>query len=251
LELNSLGSDKIRDDYRQDLVKYLTKYKDSLSEDSQKRLVSNPLRILDSKDKKDQEILSDAKSIADFYDDREKGFLDNILKSLEARNIKYKVNPKLVRGLDYYTKTVFEFTTDKLGSQNAVFAGGRYDKLVEQMGGKSTPAIGFAGGMERVSELMAEQESINDLIMVTAIDQDLTLEADKILQDLRNNNLNSDGFFKDLNFAKKLKKISKYEPKYVVILGQNEWQKDKVKIKDFTTSKEVEIDKSKIIEFFK
>lgn len=154
LELNTLGSSDSRQAYRKALVDYLRPLKDQLDEDSQRRLNSNPLRILDSKVASTQALLSDAPVFDDYLDDDSRVHFVELRAMLDAVGIRYKVNPKLVRGLDYYGLTVFEWTTDLLGAQGTVCGGGRYDGLVEQLGGKATPAAGFAMGIERLCLLL-------------------------------------------------------------------------------------------------
>jgi len=150
LQLNTLGSNEARAEYREALVEYLSARKEQLDEDSQRRLESNPLRILDSKDEGTQKLLDDAPVLSDFLDEESKEHFATLCSTLDNAGISYEVNPRLVRGLDYYCKTVFEWVTDKLGAQGTVCAGGRYDGLVKQMGGKPTPAVGFAMGVERL-----------------------------------------------------------------------------------------------------
>jgi histidyl-tRNA synthetase len=150
LEVNSLGSNAARIAYKEALVAYLTPLKEQLDEDSQRRLLTNPLRILDSKDPATQGLLELSPQLPDFVDEESKAHFQQLLKILDAMGITYKVNPNLVRGLDYYTHTVFEWVTQDLGSQGAVCAGGRYDGLVKQLGGRNTPAVGFAIGLDRV-----------------------------------------------------------------------------------------------------
>ena len=154
LELNTLGSNLARADYKESLVKYLTQFHKDLDEDSQRRLQDNPLRILDSKSEQTQQILRDAPTLMDFLDDDSRAHFEGLQDRLVAAGICFRLNSKLVRGLDYYNRTVFEWTTDKLGSQGTVCAGGRYDGLVEQLGGKATSAVGFALGIERVILLL-------------------------------------------------------------------------------------------------
>lgn len=158
LELNTLGSNEARVQYKQVLVDYLNQHLDELDEDSLRRLKTNPLRILDSKNPKMKEMLDNAPALADHLDEVSRQQFDRLKASLEAAGIEYTVNPRLVRGLDYYCKTVFEWVTDELGAQGTICAGGRYDGLVEQLGGKSTPAIGFALGMERILALLEAQQ---------------------------------------------------------------------------------------------
>jgi len=154
LQLNSLGSNEARQHYKAALVGYLGEYRDQLDEDSQRRLASNPLRILDSKDERTQAILADAPVLTDYLDDDSRGHFAELCAHLDRAGVVYQVNPRLVRGLDYYGKTVFEWVTDKLGAQGTVCAGGRYDGLVQQLGGRPTPAVGFALGVERLVLLL-------------------------------------------------------------------------------------------------
>ena len=150
LEVNSLGSNEARIAYKEALVAYLTPLKEQLDEDSQRRLLTNPMRILDSKNPATQGLLELSPQLPDFVDEESKAHFQQLLKILDAMGITYKVNPNLVRGLDYYTHTVFEWVTQDLGSQGAVCAGGRYDGLVKQLGGRNMPAVGFAIGLDRV-----------------------------------------------------------------------------------------------------
>jgi len=160
LELNSLGSSEARATYREALVSYLEQRFDLLDEDSQRRLASNPLRIFDSKVPETQALLVDAPKLADYLDEESRVHFDGLKARLDAAGIPYVINPKLVRGLDYYSKTVFEWVTDQLGAQGTVCAGGRYDGLVEQMGGKPTPGVGFAMGIERLVLLIETLEQV-------------------------------------------------------------------------------------------
>ncbi|MCL6415359.1 histidine--tRNA ligase [Aestuariirhabdus sp. Z084] len=160
LELNSLGTAADRKRYREALVEYLLGHKDSLDEDSVRRLESNPLRILDSKNETTQQLLKDAPVLSDYLDDESREHFAKLRAMLDEAGIAYEVNPRLVRGLDYYGKTVFEWVTDQLGAQGTVCAGGRYDGLVEQLGGKSVPAVGFAMGVERLVLMLESLELI-------------------------------------------------------------------------------------------
>jgi histidyl-tRNA synthetase len=155
LQINSLGTPASRASYREALVDYLAGHKSSLDEDSLRRLESNPLRILDSKNPDIQQLVEGAPAMADFLDDASRVHFDTLRLLLDAAGIAYEVNPSLVRGLDYYTKTVFEWVTGSLGAQGTICAGGRYDGLVEYLGGKSTPGFGFALGMERLLAMLA------------------------------------------------------------------------------------------------
>ncbi|WNF45778.1 histidine--tRNA ligase [Pseudomonas sp. SG20056] len=154
LELNSLGTSTARAVYRDALVEFLTAHADQLDEDSRRRMSSNPLRVLDSKVSETQALLVNAPKLADYLDDESRVHFEGLKARLDAAGVPYVINPKLVRGLDYYSKTVFEWVTDQLGSQGTVCAGGRYDGLVEQMGGKPAPGVGFAMGIERLVLLL-------------------------------------------------------------------------------------------------
>ncbi len=150
LQLNSLGSNEARGRYRDALVSYLDAHHDQLDDDSKRRVKSNPLRVLDSKEPLTQQLLQDAPVLTDYLDDDSRQHFAELRQVLDAAGVRYEVNPRLVRGLDYYCKTVFEWVTDRLGSQGTVCAGGRYDGLVKQLGGRPTPAVGFAMGVERL-----------------------------------------------------------------------------------------------------
>lgn len=158
LELNTLGSNQARIEYKQVLVDYLEQHRDLLDEDSIRRLETNPLRILDSKNPSMREMLDNAPALIDHLDEESSEQFDKLKARLDATGVKYTINPRLVRGLDYYCKTVFEWVTDELGAQGTICAGGRYDGLVEQLGGKATPAIGFALGKERILALLESQQ---------------------------------------------------------------------------------------------
>ncbi|HEX7965429.1 MAG TPA: histidine--tRNA ligase [Gammaproteobacteria bacterium] len=157
LQINSLGTPTSRALYREKLVAYLEQHRDRLDEDSKRRLGLNPLRVLDSKEHSMREVIAGAPSLLDHLDEESQRHLEGLKRLMDDAGIKYTVNPRLVRGLDYYTRTVFEWTTTRLGAQDAVCSGGRYDGLVEHLGGKPTPGIGFAMGVERLVALMEEE----------------------------------------------------------------------------------------------
>lgn len=164
LQLNSLGSNEARGEYKDALVAYLSARKEQLDEDSQRRLQSNPLRILDSKDPQTQTLLNDAPVLSEYLDQESKDHFAELCEMLDQAGIRYELNPRLVRGLDYYCKTVFEWVTDKLGAQGTVCAGGRYDGLVKQLGGRPTPAVGFAMGVERLILMLETLEVIPETV---------------------------------------------------------------------------------------
>lgn len=230
LELNSLGTSESRATYREALVEYLAARADRLDEDSRRRLSSNPLRILDSKSPETQALLIDAPKLADYLDDESRVHFEGLKARLDAAGIPYLINPKLVRGLDYYSKTVFEWVTDQLGAQGTVCAGGRYDGLVEQMGGKPTPGVGFAMGIERLVLLVetlgkvpAEIARQVDLY-VCAFGEPAELAALSLAERLRDQ---LPGVRLQVNagagsFKSQFKKADKSGALYALILGEDE-----------------------------
>ncbi|EIK45477.1 histidyl-tRNA synthetase [Cellvibrio sp. BR] len=238
LQINSLGSTEARTTYKQALVAYLEQVKDQLDEDSKRRLESNPLRILDSKDANTQSLLNAAPVLLDYLDDASREHFEGLKSLLDAAGIAYEVNPRLVRGLDYYGKTAFEWVTDKLGSQSTVCAGGRYDGLVEQLGGKSTPAVGFGIGLERLVLLLQAVEAVPDgldqqadvyLVAVGNVQSVAMQLAERIRDDLPFVRLllNCGGG----NFKSQLKRADKSGAEIALILGEDEAQAEKVSIK--------------------
>lgn len=191
LELNSLGSNAARAAYRDKLVAYLEQHQELLDEDSQRRLHSNPLRVLDSKNPAMAEMLSKAPQLLDHLDEESAAHLEGLKQRLTAAGISFDINPRLVRGLDYYNRTVFEWVTTNLGSQGTVCAGGRYDGLVEQLGGKATPAVGFAMGMERLVLLLQSLDLVpavsnNADLYLMPLGEAAELAAVSVAEQLRN-----------------------------------------------------------------
>ena len=182
LHLNTLGDPESRDSYRAALVAYFNDHRDKLSEDSLARLGRNPLRILDSKDEGDRRIVENAPLFGDFLNQQSQDFFGTVLFGLDTLGIAYELNPRLVRGLDYYTHTAFEFVTDALGAQGAVIAGGRYDGLIGQLGGPATPGIGWAGGIERLAMLSGATGEAPRPIALIPIGEVAETEALKIGQ---------------------------------------------------------------------
>ncbi|MDG2394010.1 MAG: histidine--tRNA ligase [Thalassotalea sp.] len=169
LELNSLGSNEDRANYRDALIAFLTANEDALDEDSKRRMHANPLRVLDSKNKEVQAILVNAPKLSEYLSEESSEHFAKLCSRLDAAGIKYVINERLVRGLDYYNRTVFEWVTDSLGAQGTVCAGGRYDGLVEQLGGKSTPAVGFALGIERLVLMLTELDKLQNIRATTDV----------------------------------------------------------------------------------
>lgn len=241
LEINSLGSVECKKRYETALIEYFTKFKDKLSEDSQIRLEKNPLRILDSKEDCDKALLNKAPKISDFYSDTEKIFFNNILKTLDNLDIKYFSNPLLVRGLDYYTSTVFEFTTTDLGSQSAVGGGGRYDNFVEQISGSPVPAVGFAGGVERLMLLIGKElVNKNEVIAVIPVSENEDVFCLKLVNNLRNQGRIVE-FIYSGKFKKKLEKMNKIGANFAVVVGEEEIKNNKIKIKNLKNGAEEDL----------
>ncbi|MGO2347553.1 MAG: histidine--tRNA ligase, partial [Providencia sp.] len=243
LELNSIGSLEARANYRDALVAFLEQHKETLDEDCKRRMYTNPLRVLDSKNRDVQTLLNDAPELFDYLDAESREHFDGLCKLLDSAGIQYRVNQRLVRGLDYYNRTVFEWVTTALGSQGTVCAGGRYDGLVEQLGGRGTPAVGFAMGMERMVLLVQEvnPEFIADMSVADVYlasfgensQQAALLVAEKVRDELPTLRLmtNHGGG----NFKKQLARADKQGAKIALILGEDEIQNSQVTIKDLRT----------------
>ncbi len=240
LELNTLGSERSRAEYRRALSSFLTEMRDHLDEVSLRRLHTNPLRILDNKNPQVQEILRNAPLLHDFMRDDERKHFELLCNSLEQSGISYRINPKLVRGLDYYSGTVFEWTTDQLGAQSAVCAGGRYDKLIENRGGKDTPAIGFAMGLERLIELVMLQDDDSKTETIHAYMIDLTESVDvttRIAEQLRDNGLNIIENCGKGKLKNQLKKADQSGALLALIRGQDEADSGVIQLKHLRENK--------------
>lgn len=239
LEINSLGDAGSRAAYREALVAYLGQHRDALSEDSRVRLEKNPLRILDSKDAGDRKIIADAPRLEEYFSPESQSFFATVQDGLAALGIAFKVSPALVRGLDYYSHTVFEFTTDKLGAQATVLAGGRYNDLVKLMGGNDTACIGFAAGVERLvllRETIGAVDAVKapPLIAVIPLQENAEAECWKLAQTLREK-----GFTADIAYAGKAKKrferADKLGATLAVIMGEDELAKGEAVVKHLKT----------------
>jgi len=237
LEINSLGSNEARNQYKDILISYLEGFKDQLDEDSLRRLYSNPLRILDTKNSEMKEIVESAPKLSDYLDDDSKQHFEKLQKILTKAGIEFEINPNLVRGLDYYCKTVFEWITDKLGAQGTICAGGRYDGLVEQLGGKETPAAGFAIGLERLLSLLEEDDlipesSAPDLYLVM-FGEAAEIEGMVLAEKLRSDNSELDLMTNCSagSMKSQLKKADKSGAQIALILGEEEIEKQVVVVK--------------------
>ena len=254
LQINSLGNKVTRTRYHIDLEKYFTKYIDILDDDSKQRLHSNPMRILDSKNPAIQDLIANAPKLLDYLDEDSKVHFDGFKRLLDAAKINYVINPCLVRGLDYYCLTVYEWVTKKLGAQNAICAGGRYDGLVAQLGGKATPAIGFALGLERLVELVAAQKTIKkvtDVYLITVGDearQRGLLLAEQLRNELPNLSLLT--YCGTGNFKTQFKQADKSGARLALILGDEELKQNVVAIKYLQEDKpQVNVPVEEIIKF--
>ncbi|CSB24233.1 Histidyl-tRNA synthetase [Vibrio cholerae] len=238
LELNSIGSLEARANYRTALIDYLEQYQNVLDEDCKRRMYTNPLRVLDSKNPDVQAILGDAPQLSNYLDAESKQHFAGLCELLDAAGIEYTVNQRLVRGLDYYNRTVFEWITESLGSQGTVCGGGRYDGLVEQLGGKPTPAVGFAMGLERLVLMMETLGNTDvrrsvDVYMVTA-GEGTMMAGMKLAEQLREQvpGLRVMTHFGGGNFKKQFKRADKVGAAIALVLGEDEVAAQTVVVKD-------------------
>jgi len=228
-EINTIGDVFSRKAYNNALIKYLTPHQNELSKDSQERLIKNPLRILDSKDMQDQKILEDAPKFSDVLNAQSKVFFETVCKYLDQFGIEYHINPLLVRGLDYYTHTVFEFKHADLGAQDAFLSGGRYDGLVQTMGGPDIPGVGFAMGMDRTM-FLTDAKSVECPIIVIPFLDDCVPYALQVSEMLRDQDISCELSFKG-KLSKDLKYADKREAKYAVLIGEDEVKDQTVTLK--------------------
>ncbi len=240
LELNTLGNTESRSAYREKLIAYFNDYRTDLSEDSQSRLERNPLRILDSKDRRDREIITNAPEFSDSLDAESADFCAAVTAGLDALSIAYRLNSRLVRGLDYYCHTAFEFTTEELGAQGTILAGGRYDGLVEQMGGAKTAGVGWAAGIERLAMLAENVPDEARPIAIIPVVPELQTKGLAIAHDLR-----SRGFVIEFgyrgNMSRRLKRANKLNAKASIILGPDELERGAATVRNLDTGDQEEV----------
>ncbi len=252
INLNTLGDMESRQSYKGALIKYFSKYENDLSEDSQSRLHRNPLRILDSKDENDQKISANTPKFEAYLSSESKAFFETVLNGLNILKIDFELNPHLVRGLDYYCHTAFEFKTTSLGAQDALGGGGRYDGLMQQMGGPSIPGVGWAVGLDRLALLLPEFQTKPSLrIAVIPIGDELELEAIRLTQELRLKGFTSEIFLKG-NLGKRFRQADKALCNIAVVFGSDELAQKKVKVRklqsvEIETNKETFVDSSQLI----
>ncbi|MDX9691294.1 MAG: histidine--tRNA ligase, partial [Acholeplasmataceae bacterium] len=253
VRINSLGDDQSRANYQEALINHFTPHFETLCGDCKHRLQKNPLRILDCKVDMNHEAVKSAPTPQDFLTDESRSYFKEVLDHLNAAKISYEIAPKLVRGLDYYSHTVFEIEADieGFGAQNVLGGGGRYQKLVKELGGPDLGGIGFAFGMERLllaldaeSVDFAKEEELDAYVIV--FNQAYKTLATKIIFDLRQGNLKVDTNFTNKSFKAQLKQALRYQAKYLIIIGEEEYKKGVVGIKDTTTEVQEEVVISKV-----
>ncbi len=243
VKINSLGIPEVRENYKKVLRDFLNDKKDKLSEDSRKRFDTNILRIFDSKIEVDQQIMKDAPLLIDYLDEQSKNDFDIVKSYLTKVGIPFEVDSSLVRGLDYYTKTTFEIVSGSVGSQSALCGGGRYDLLVEELGGKTTPGVGFAAGMERILLACENEKSLNipndsiDIYLIR-IDSDLELEVGNIASNLRQKNLNCDYDYLNRSVKAQMREANKYNAKFVLFIGGDEYKRGELNIKNLSNGEQ-------------
>jgi histidyl-tRNA synthetase len=240
LELNTLGDRASRDAYREALVAYFGAHKDALSEDSRMRLERNPLRILDSKDEGDKKLVAGAPTITAYLTEAAATFYAKVKEYLTAFGVPFVEDPRIVRGLDYYNHTAFEFVTSRLGAQGTVMAGGHYDGLVEEMGGPATPGVGWAAGIERLSMLMAETPPAPAPIAIIPVGEAAEGAALPLLQSLRAAGLRAEMAYRG-NLKRRMERANKSGARAAVIFGEAELARDVAQVKDFATGTQEEV----------
>ncbi|MCE2982582.1 MAG: histidine--tRNA ligase [Parachlamydia sp.] len=256
LNINSIGKKEARLTFRQELKEYLTPHLSKLSEDSQRRLETNPLRIVDSKDPSDQEIVANAPSILDFLDESSRQHFSLLKEYLEALNIPYKVNPLLVRGLDYYNETVFEIVAGELGAQNSIGGGGRYDGLMEELGGPNLPSIGFGTGIERIIQTLINQgvslpKRARPLLYIIPLGEPAAKQSFELLHQLRQEGIPAQMEFSDRKVGKALQAADQLGARYAAVIGDNELEQNLIELKELATGVKTSLPFSDLSYFLK
>lgn len=246
LELNSIGCPECRAKYNQALREYFGQFKDRLCDTCLSRLEKNPMRLLDCKSPQDQELAKDAPKITDYLCEECENHFSEVKRYLDSAGVKYTVNPKIVRGLDYYTKTVFEFVTDCIGAQGTVCGGGRYDGLIEELGGKHMPSLGFAMGLERLLMVMdAQGIAIPDddkcALYIATMGDDAKVKAFELLRRVRECGLIAETDVVGRGLRAQMKYADKIGAKYSLVLGDNELSDNKAKVKNMETGEQTEL----------
>ncbi len=249
VQINTIGGNESRSKYREALVNYLSDKKDGLCSDCQNRYEKNPLRVLDCKVDTNGEIVNEAPVLYDYLNEEEVKHFEEVKKYLELFGVKYKVNPKLVRGLDYYSNTVFEVVTNKLGAQGTVLAGGRYDNLVSQMGGKDTPAFGFAAGIERLMLLLDENILDEKLkAQIIWLGEEAKERAFVLAQELRLGGVEVGIEYENKSMKAQMKKADKSNAKYALILGEEEINAGNIVVKNLNEKEQKTVEINRVLE---
>ena len=250
LKINSLGDAESRSNYRKALIEYLNDYKTELSQDSLKRLSQNPLRILDSKNENDKKILTNAPNILDYLNQESRERFLKVTEGLDVLGIKYHIDKNLVRGLDYYCHTAFEFITNELGAQGTVLAGGRYDGLSKMLGGPDVPGVGWAAGIERLSLLIPDQFTSNPDVVLIGVSEEFNFLLLPLMQQLINEAFRVEILYTG-NISKKLKRANKIKAPFAIILGEEEVKMKVLKLKNLVTGLEENMSIDKAIKIIK
>jgi histidyl-tRNA synthetase len=237
LELNTLGDKESRQAYRGALVDYFTQHEGALSEDSLARLERNPMRILDSKDEKDRRVIAEAPVIGDYLTPAAAEFYATLKRHLATLRIPFRENPRIVRGLDYYGHTAFEFVTTRLGAQGTVMGGGRYDGLVAEMGGPATPAVGWAAGIERLAMLLEDAPPLPAPVAVVPVGEVAQAAAIAILQDLRRAGIRAEMAYRG-NLRRRMERANRIAARAAVIIGEDDMAKGVAQVKDLSSGKQ-------------
>ena len=250
LKLNSIGSPECRTLYRQAIRSYLKPYFNDLSEISQRRFDKNPLRILDTKIPHEIEILNDIPNVSDSWTPEDKAHFEELKSLLDAMDIQYSLAPRLVRGLDYYTRTTFEITSSALGAQDALCGGGRYDGLVKTLGGKATPGIGFAAGMERILLAMGNFDSNinNTQLYIVGLGDTVRPVVVKLAEDLRQNNIRTNFDPLRRSLKAQMREANKADARYAILIGDQELESGEVELKDLSTGDQEKIALDKLVD---
>ena len=250
LKLNSIGSPECRTLYRQAIRSYLKPYLNDLSEISQRRFDKNPLRILDTKIPHEIEILNDIPNVSDSWTPEDKAHFEELKSLLDAMDIQYSLAPRLVRGLDYYTRTTFEITSSALGAQDALCGGGRYDGLVKTLGGKATPGIGFAAGMERILLAMGNFDSNinNTQLYIVGLGDTVRPVVVKLAEDLRQNNIRTNFDPLRRSLKAQMREANKADARYAILIGDQELESGEVELKDLSTGDQEKIALDKLVD---
>ena len=252
LQLNSIGSPECRNNYRNAIKNFLTPHFDQLSQTSQDRYNNNPLRILDTKSPDEKEILKDAPNISNYWTIDDKNHFDEVCNLLKHIKIDYQLSPSLVRGLDYYTRTTFEITSNELGAQNAICGGGRYDGLVEKLGGKPTPGIGFAAGIERLLLASSSDNKLRNIqIYIVGIGNDVRPTMINLAEELRSNDIRTSFDYLRRSIKAQMREANKLGAQYAIIIGEDELKDKSVIIKDLSTSNQEKITLDSVQKYMK